>query len=700
MTLAEDRMRQLRAIPLFSALSDQDMRRVASLAGERSYRLGSTIYRQGQLDTNLYLVISGRLRVYIRDERGGERTLNYLEAGDAFGEHALLTGERRDVTAVAEQDTTLVYLRKRDFDELLSNHPRISETLGVHKLARLRKVPLFQKLSIEDTERIAAMVGQAHYRPESVICRQGQSGIGFYVIESGRVAVRARGETGQERSITELREGDFFGQHSLLTGQPTDTTKLALADTSVFYLKERDFDRLLVEYPSIRDALNLKAKVRQTMLSHRFPWQREDELLVALSRKHIYAFIRSLWVLIFPLLALAAILALALTINWNNALLYLICTLIGASAFALVAWLFLDWRNDYYAVTNKRVVHVEKTILVRETRDEAPLERIQDVTILMPGIVAKLLGFDDLSIQTAGASGRVVFKTLGNAAWVRDTIFDQLDRIRAEETAEERESIRRKLELELGRAEPEPSPVPDLQETPTSGEREASSVAEPGATLLPELMRRFRSYLIPQTRLEEDGVVTWRKHWFRLVDKIAAPFLLLFILSQLGAAAVLGLLPPVTGFERWFSAALLIGLPACLILIWYRYEDWRNDIYRLTDDRIIDIDKLPLGLREERREASLAMIQDIKYEIPGVMANLLDYGHVIIETAGRQAVFSFSWVHRPRRVQEEIFARMDMFREKEKERERARRTSQLIDWFATYTDLDSEHPRLRPDDGQ
>ncbi|MDH4207663.1 MAG: PH domain-containing protein, partial [Anaerolineae bacterium] len=117
---------------------------------------------------------------------------------------------------------------------------------------------------------------------------------------------------------------------------------------------------------------------------------------------------------------------------------------------------------------------------------------------------------------------------------------------------------------------------------------------------------------------------------------------------------------------------------------------WRNDIYQLTEDRIIDIERLPLGLREERREASLSMIQDIGYEIPGVIANLLDYGNVVIETAGREAAFTFSWVHQPRQVQQEIFSRMDAFREKERREQKERRADELLDWFSTFAELPRE----------
>lgn len=678
----EEKKVLLRKTGLFGALSDDDIVRVSELLDERSYHRGSTIYRQGELDTNFYIVVSGQLRVWIRDDRGRERTLNYLQPGDSFGEHSLLTGERRDVNVEAEEAAVLLSLAKRDFEVLLESYPHLRKALGLHKLVRLRNASLLKKLSVEDIQRIAALMGRTRYRQGSTILRHGELTHSFYIIDSGKVALLSKRGAEQDRIFTYLEQGGFFGEQSLLSGEPTDTTVQAVEDTTLFYLSKRDFDRLLTEHPSIRQTLKTEGQAIETTLTRRFPWQREGELLLVLSRKHIYAFIRSLWLLIFPLLALGGSLALALTFDWTDIPFYIVGTLTGLSGLALVAWLFVDWRNDYYAVTNKRVVHVEKVLFFRESREEAPLERIQDIFILMPGLTARLLHFNDLSIQTAGATGRIVFKTIGNAAWVRDKVFEQLERSRAEERAEEREDIRRKLKLELGEVQ-EDQLLPAEQE-------QVSSVAVGTQSLPAHLLHRMRNYLVPEMRVEEHGVVTWRKHWFRLVDRIAGPLLLLLVLLQLGVAALIGLLAPVARFADFFWTALLIGVPVGLFLLWYRYEDWRNDVYQLTDDRIIDLERLPLGLREERREASLAMIQDIGYEIPGIIANLFDYGNVVIETAGREAVFTFDWVHRPRRVQEEVFARMDAFQERERQRRGERRAHELLDWFATYAELKEE----------
>jgi CRP-like cAMP-binding protein/uncharacterized membrane protein YdbT with pleckstrin-like domain len=696
----EDRTGLLRKTYLFASLPEEDLRRLSALLKERSDRAPSTIYRQGDPDRNLYIVVSGSLRAWNRDEHGRPRVVNRLRAGDCFGTHSLLTGARRDVTVEVEEPAVLLYLEKQDFDSLLEDHPRLREALSLHVHERLRRVPLFSRLSDDDLQRIALAMGQTRYRPRSTIYREGEQSSTFYVVESGRVALLSREKDGQDKVVTHLREGDFFGERSLLTRQPRDTSVQTVEDTRLLYLNKKDFDTLIHEVPSIRENLSLEAQAREVMITQRFPWQREGEVLISLSRKHAYSFVRGLWVLLLPLLLLVVFVAVARAFLWPHVWIYAGAALVAALAGGITLWLWVDWRNDYYAITNKRVVHREKTVLLRETRDEAPLESIQDITLLMPGITGRVFGFDDLSIQTAGAKGRIVFKTVGNAAWIRDRLFEQLERIKSEERGEQRDAIRQRLQVEMGHAEAEQGSPPDHEPLSAGAKSEPRTADRQSSPEPTGVLSTVRSYLIPRMRTEDGGIVTWRKHWFRLVERIAGTTILLFILAQLGAAVLLGLATPTPRFEGPFWAALLVGGALALFLTWFRYEDWRNDIYQLTNERIIDIERLPLGLREERREASLSMIQDIGYEIPGPIANLLDYGHVVIETAGREAVFTFSWVHEPRSVQEEVFARMDAFRERERQQQRERRADELLDWFASYTELsqDQTGPPAREED--
>jgi CRP-like cAMP-binding protein len=689
----EDLIRLLRGAHLFGALEDRELQLVAALLKPSPQRIRGTVYRQGDPDTNFYLVVSGRLKVWTRDEKGGQRTLNYLRAGDSFGAHSLLAGERRDVTVEVEEPTDLLFLEKADFDALLLEHPSMRDKLSMDVIQRLEEVPLFGRLSREDLKLLADSIGQTRYRQGTTIYHQGELSTTFYIIESGRVALLSKGAEGESQVVMHLGPGDFFGERSLLTGRPRETSVSAVEETKLLYLNKRDFDRLLGALPALKEALSLEAKARELSLSRRFAWQREGEILLALARKHPYALVRSLWVLVFPFLGLAALLVLARVFDWRSVWVNLVCAGITACAACLTLWQWADWRNDYYVVTSKRVLHMEKTILLRESRDQAPLESIQDMSILMPSIVGRLLGFGDLSIQTAGAKGRITFRTVGHAGWIRDKLFQQLDRLRTEEKAEQKDAIRQRLQMQLG--QPQVTSLVAAESGPLTHEEMVPSphAVSGGQLTLRGVLGTLRGYLIPYMRIERDGVVTWRKHWFRLIDKTAGSVILLFVLLQLVLAARTDLLSPPPQLRDFFWTAVVLGAGVGLFLVWYKYEDWRNDIYQLTDERIIDVERLPLGLREERREASLSMIQDISYEIPGPIANLLDYGNVVIETASREAVFTFSWVHQPRRVQEEVFARMDAYRERQKQGQRERRADELLDWFGTYTDLAREQDR-------
>ena len=390
--------------------------------------------------------------------------------------------------------------------------------------------------------------------------------------------------------------------------------------------------------------------------SPQFSWLHEEEVVLSLHRRHPYLLALRLLLPAF-LLALPAAFWLLGSFGRLFPLAYLF---LGSLAALLFMWFYLDWQNDYYVVTDKRVVHVEKVMFLYEERNEALLGRIQNVTLVSPHALARLLGFANLVIETAGARGKIVLTGLPQADRVREEILTQVERSRREEALPEEDLVK---------------------------PQERAVFTRKRGTF-PLLL----DYLFPRLRLEEDHQVTWRKHWYVLLRKMAGPLVLLILVLEIGVAVALGL--PLVSFLPRTSASVLCVTAASLLALFilYRYEDWRNDVYILTDDRIIDLEKKPLFLREERREASLAMIQNVKYLIPGVVYNLLNVGMVIIETAAAEGEFTFDWVHDPRRVQEEIFARLDAYREREKRREQEAQAAQLQKWLEAYRKAEKEPP--------
>jgi hypothetical protein len=120
-----------------------------------------------------------------------------------------------------------------------------------------------------------------------------------------------------------------------------------------------------------------------------------------------------------------------------------------------------------------------------------------------------------------------------------------------------------------------------------------------------------------------------------------------------------------------------------LWLLW-RYEDWRNDIFQLTDRDVIDIDRRPFGFGESRKQAPLRNIQNVRAERPGFFATLFDYGNVHIETAGADSDIIFDRVPHPSQVLSDIFHRLDEYREGERRKEGATRREEYAILLDVY----------------
>jgi hypothetical protein len=182
-----------------------------------------------------------------------------------------------------------------------------------------------------------------------------------------------------------------------------------------------------------------------------------------------------------------------------------------------------------------------------------------------------------------------------------------------------------------------------------------------------------------KVRYEENGVVTYRKHWYRLVTKIFEPLagiLVGFVIWLLRLYDVFTLFPVGTTF-------LVVILFWIICLLWgiYEFIDWRNDIYQVTEDQIVDVYKKPLG-SEDRKTAPLENILSIEYQRKGIISLILNYGSVVI-TVGTEK-FTFDDVYSPSDVQQDIFRRMKQREQVNKQTHLKDERSRMSEWLAAY----------------
>lgn len=127
-------------ISLFAGLSETDRDAINKLAVTRSYAKNTMIMCEGDLSDSLYIVLSGKVKVFLSDEEGKEVTLNTQGPGEYFGELAMLDEAPRSASVVTIEETKLAAVSKAAFDECLENNPKIALTLIRGLARRLREL--------------------------------------------------------------------------------------------------------------------------------------------------------------------------------------------------------------------------------------------------------------------------------------------------------------------------------------------------------------------------------------------------------------------------------------------------------------------------------------------------------------------------------------------------------------------------------
>lgn len=118
----------------------------------------------------------------------------------------------------------------------------------------LRAVPLFRGLRPNQVKALARWASTRAWQPGQVIVEEGQTGLGLYCIQSGRVRVTQAAGEGQ-RGLRDMGPGESFGEISLLDDHPRSATVTAIEPTTAVILDKSQFLAELRTHPEIALAI-------------------------------------------------------------------------------------------------------------------------------------------------------------------------------------------------------------------------------------------------------------------------------------------------------------------------------------------------------------------------------------------------------------------------------------------------------------
>ena len=115
----------LKTIPLFEGLSNDELRALADRTVPRSFPKNAIVINEGDLSDSLYLILSGKVKVYLGDESGKELILDIKGPGQYFGE-MVLDEKARSATVMTLEPAQFATLSRAEFTAVLLKHPQIA----------------------------------------------------------------------------------------------------------------------------------------------------------------------------------------------------------------------------------------------------------------------------------------------------------------------------------------------------------------------------------------------------------------------------------------------------------------------------------------------------------------------------------------------------------------------------------------------
>ncbi len=404
----------------------------------------------------------------------------------------------------------------------------------------------------------------------------------------------------------------------------------------------------------------------------RFVGQQEGETIRRIVREHPIFYVQSALPLLGALIFLGVVVWLETRSILPGAM---FAVLYPISIFAIIATalfcayrIFELWWVNIDIVTNKRIL-TWHGLLNNPTRNETSLDKVQQVAVEQDTPVSIMLNYGTVHVYLAGGKA-LYLKNVRDPKGVRDDI----------------EGIRQSYKSAKAAAKPA-SAAPDEtrdealarlakhEPLPTLPDADAKYAHRESPTKLRAPLRRFGGPLRIECDVHYDAeektiMYVQRSRWL-LVVRLIIPVLLL-LLSFIGALVA-----------RVYFGIFAVAFVLLLVVVGLVYIGYIDDVFILTNKRIIDINRKLIILSEQHDTTTYDKIAKIEVKIPNIILLGLSIGNLYIETQGNNPNIHMRHITHPFFVQDKIYEIQSFKAKYEKTRNANDQKDMLKDWFST-----------------
>ncbi len=550
--------------------------------------------------------------------------------------------------------------------------------LSVEAIAAfIEKIHLFTNIDEDRLFDIAENLDEKTIKAGDVILNTSDQAEDFYIIYSGKVVVLQE-EKGQKSAL--FVSGDYFGEEALVKGEKRQAEIKAKTDVVLLVLPASALEKIPEAIQFLTSRLGIFVSCRSLSKELHFDWVNENEVIYFLVRKHPILFWRRLFL---PVSLLLGGLGIAFWGMWVGAIIPLIAGVLGFLAGGpLLIWDWVDWRNDYYIVTSQRVIWLEKVIGIYDSRQEAYMPEITSVSVETDAIVKSFFDFGHVHVRTI--FGGIELKYIPCPQQAHHLIQELWHRSQTEEKQKAKEKLHQAIKDQI-----EASKTIEEKKRKTPEENtEDTQPTQPLAVRLLGKKKKKQSHFFT-LRFQEGKDIIYRKHIVILARNAGIPALISLFFWGYSIWQVYLIFFLKSENARPISFVTLLTLGGVIALGWtiYQYMDWSNDIFKVTQDKIYDIDRKPFG-DIQSRSAPLENIESTEYKRKGLISVIFNYGTVYIRIGAEE--FEFENVLDPASVQQDINRRYMTQHQKKKEKQAKKERDEMIKWLVAYHESTDE----------
>jgi len=533
------------------------------------------------------------------------------------------------------------------------------------KLAEtLRKVFPFNSLEKEHIDLLLDNFEMVYFPAEKMVYLEGTPALSCYILYQGRMEI-LKEKNHTLIQLNEISERFSFGEDVLTGNQIRRTSARAITDVILIKISNETLTQVVKENTEFRKNINIMITSYDHLVCKTINLGKGETVCYIGQPHPIIVVIK----IIFVLLAVFG-LGILLMILINSGLLAYHFGLwgggvLGITALLWMGWQFLEWSNDLFFFTNKRIINKQRSLFSYEIKQETPISAIESAKTRR-SFLGRGLNFGDLEIKTFTGSMRLPFvQEIASVQHILTYLTERRKDLREEEEKRAFSTeIRERIDIRAS--------VRDTGFENLPGQSSSQILSPDSAS------KRSDVNIAPEN-------IVYRTHWTILFAKIFIPALLLMSHMLLYLFLAANQMEIINGTA--FNTIVLIN--SIILISWntYRFADWRNDVYIITEDQLIDIDRSPFGM-EEKRAAPIKNIQSIRYKRNGFFGLLFNFGTVYTRVGDEE--FTFDNVRRPAEVQEALFAAKERFHQREEDAEKHAQRKKAVDWIDSYHQIINE----------